>query len=300
MKRVYYLPAIICLVSMDALGAQAADTANTPNKLLGAPVNTSISGGTTLPESRLLTAVNASFRDKDDQIKGSGSKDIYSQIWLLKIRYGITDRLEASTVASYVNNRRDDLSPEHIEGMGDESVGVTYALMSERAGDPFWITVGGALLLPTGQNGSNHIPGNSAWGGRATIGFAKAFTPNIKGDMGFVYQGPFERGNEEVKRGNEFQWNTQIRYMFSDLPMDIGLESAYSHTDSGSKRQPDGRVINNRSGTTEWVVGPSFNFAVDSLNMWIGTGAFFPVKQEAHSATKMENVRWEFKIGKTW
>ncbi len=37
--------------------------------------------------------------------------------------------------------------------------------------------------------------------------------------MGFVYQGPFERGNRDVKRGNEFQWNTCVRYMFSDLPL---------------------------------------------------------------------------------
>ncbi|EJV3973829.1 transporter, partial [Salmonella enterica subsp. enterica serovar Schwarzengrund] len=29
-------------------------------------------------------------------------------------------------------------------------------------------------------------------------------------------------------------------------------------------------------------------------------GAFFPVMQEAKSPTKMEDVRWEFKIGKTW
>ncbi|MDI5349366.1 transporter, partial [Salmonella enterica subsp. enterica serovar Kentucky] len=42
-------------------------------------------------------------------------------------------------------------------------------------------------------------------------------------------------------------------------------------------------VINNHSGTTEWVVGPSFNIAVDSLKLWFGAGAFFPVMQEAKS-----------------
>ncbi|MEA8500706.1 hypothetical protein ONN26_24690, partial [Salmonella enterica subsp. enterica serovar Muenster] len=42
-----------------------------------------------------------------------GSPDVYSQIWLLKIRYGLTDRLELSTVGSYINNKRDNLSPEH-------------------------------------------------------------------------------------------------------------------------------------------------------------------------------------------
>ncbi|MDI8978001.1 DUF5405 family protein, partial [Salmonella enterica subsp. enterica serovar Lubbock] len=42
----------------------------------------------------------------------------------------------------------------------------------------------------------------------------------------------------------------------------------------------------NHSGTTEWVVGPSFNIAVDSLKLWFGAGAFFPVMQEAKSPTK--------------
>ncbi|MEA7571612.1 hypothetical protein ONJ95_25810, partial [Salmonella enterica subsp. enterica serovar Virginia] len=46
-------------------------------------------------------------------------------------------------------------------------------------------------------------------------------------------------------------------------------------------------------GTTEWVVGPSFNIAVDSLKLWFGAGAFFPVMQEAKSPTKMEDaVHW--------
>ncbi len=300
MKRLNLLSLIICFVSMNSMGAEIMDKPSPPSKLLGAPVNTAISGGALLPQGMLLTAVNSSFRDKDDQTKGSGSPDIYSQIWLLKIRYGFTDRLEGVTVGSYINNRRDNMSPEHIEGLGDQSVGLSYALLSQRAGAPFWLTVGGAVLLPTGQDGDNHLPGNGAWGARASVSLTTFFTPNIKGDMDFIFQGPFERGNQEVKRGNEFQWNTQLRYMCSEMPWDIGVESTYSHNDSGTRELSTGHVINNHSGTTEWAIGPSFNVAIDSINVWLGFGSFFPVMQEAKSATKMENVRWEFKIGKTW
>lgn len=148
MKRFIFLPLITCFLSMNAM---AADGENKPSNLLGAPVNTAISGGSVLPEGTLLTAVNSSFRDKDHQIEGHGSPDVYSQIWLLKIRYGLTDRLELSTVGSYINNKRDNLSPEHIEGMGDQSVGVNYALMSQRRGDPFWVTVGGHYYYPPGK-----------------------------------------------------------------------------------------------------------------------------------------------------
>lgn len=285
-------------VAASAVSFSAVAAPEKPSPLLGAPVNTAISGGSVLPNGMLLTAVNASFRDKTDQIKGEGSPDVFSQIWLLKVRYGLTDRFEISTVGSYINNKRDGMNPEHIEGMGDQSLGFTYAILSERQGDPLWLSFGAAALLPTGQSGDNHLPGNEAWGGRASISLTKFFTPQWKGDMDFIAQGPFERGNQNVKRGNEYQWNAQVRYMFVDPQVDVGIESAYSKTESGDKRVGS-RTFNNHAGTTEWVVGPSVNLAISPLNMWVGAGAFFPVLQEADGPAKMENVRWEFKIGKT-
>ena len=42
MKRFIFLPLITCFLSMNAM---AADGENKPSNLLGAPVNTAISGG---------------------------------------------------------------------------------------------------------------------------------------------------------------------------------------------------------------------------------------------------------------
>ena len=273
-----------------------------PSKLLGPPVNIAISGGGLLPQGILLTAVNASFRDKTDQVKGSNSPDVFSQIWLLKVRYGLLDRLEINTVGSYVNNERSGTYAgfKHIEGVGDQSIGFSYALLSQRAGDPLWATFSGSLLLPTAPYGKNHIPGAGTWGGRASLGLTKWFTPNIKGDMDLTIQGPFERGNQKVERGSEYQWNVQMRYLFDKLPFDIGLESSLTKVESGNKDLPTGRNIDIHNGTTEWVVGPSVNVAIEPLGMWAGVGAFFPVMQEAKGPTKMEDVRWEFKVGKIW
>ncbi len=69
MKRFIFLPLITCFLSMNAV---AVEGENKPSNLLGAPVNTAISGGAVLPEGMLLTAVNSSFRDKDHQIEGHG------------------------------------------------------------------------------------------------------------------------------------------------------------------------------------------------------------------------------------
>ncbi len=276
-----------------------------PSKLLGAPVNINIAGGGILPEGKLLTALNWSLRDRTTRIRGSNvdnpnTPDMYTQVWLMKIRYGLYDWLEINTVVPYSNNKRDGMHPKHIEGIGDMPVGFSAAILSERRGDPLWVTFSGGLLLPTGQGTDNNPPGNDAWGGRAALSFTKMFTPNIKGDMDLVTQGPFERGNQEVKRGQEYQWNMQLRYLFEQVPFDIGLESSWTKVESGDRKLPAGNTINTQSGTTEWVVGPSVNVAIEPLGMWAGFGTFFPVQQDAKGSTKMENVRWEFKIAKIW
>lgn len=233
---------------LSSFAGEDAPARKGPSKLLGAPVNTAIAGGAILPQNMLLTVLNWSLRDRTSQVHGSkvdngNTPDIFTQIWLLKIRYGLFDRLEINTVVPYVSNHREDLTPEYIEGLGDISAGASLAVLSERAGDPLWLTLSGALLLPTGQYGKSHLPGNGAFGGRAVLSLSKMLTPNIKTDMDFAVSGPFERGNQKVKRGNEYQWNAQVRYLFENVPFDIGLESVLTKTESSDKRLPTGDHI---------------------------------------------------------
>ncbi|VEB54422.1 outer membrane protein [Salmonella enterica subsp. enterica] len=68
MKRFIFLPLMTYFLLMNAM---AANGENNPSNLLGAPVNTAISGGSVLPEGKLLTAVNSSFRDKDSSNRGA-------------------------------------------------------------------------------------------------------------------------------------------------------------------------------------------------------------------------------------
>lgn len=78
------------------MNAVAVEGENKPSNLLGAPVNTAISGGAVLPEGMLLTAVNSSFRDKDHQIEGHGSPDVYSDMV-------IEDSLRSDRQAGVIN-----------------------------------------------------------------------------------------------------------------------------------------------------------------------------------------------------
>lgn len=267
--------------------------------LFGQPVNVNIAGGGTLPKGKALTILNASFADKTNGKRGYSGSDVFSQLWLAKFRYGITDNLELSMTAPYINNKRSNPRPhpEHIEGFSDTAVALVVAPFNLHQGDPVAWSIYAGLLTPTGTGGKNHLPGVGVWGWRLSTGVATFLTDNIKADMDVSWSGPFERGNQKVRRGDQFQWNSQVRYLFDNF--DIGLESTLVHQESGDKSTSAGD-LNLRNGYTEWLVGPSVNVPIDALNMWAGVGVFFPVMQDYKGPAAVEDARFEFKIGKLW
>lgn len=295
--------AVLSLAFAFATGAHAQDEApkeRTRSKVLfGQPVNVNIAGGGTLPQGMALTMLNASFADKDRSKKGYAGSDIFSQTWLFKARYGITNHLEIAYTAPYINNERRNPSPspEHIEGFADQVIQLTFAPWNQHQQDPVSLGFTFGILTPTGNVGKNHIPGVGAWGYRLATGIGKFVTKEIKLDTEVAYSGPFERGNQNVKRGDQFQWNSNARYVFERF--DIGLESTFIHQESGDKRTPRG-TLNIRNGYTEWFVGPSVNVAIEPLGMWAGVGAFFPVLQDVKGPAAVEDARFEFKLGKVW
>ncbi|MDR3090432.1 MAG: transporter [Desulfobulbaceae bacterium] len=263
------------------------------------PVNPNIAGGGTLPQGLLYTALNPTFSDKDRSEDGYIGSDTFSQAWLLKLRYGLTNRLELNSVLSYVNLERSKPTPsqKHLEGYGDQSLGLSYALYNLHQKDPFALSFSLSALLPTAPEGANHLPGNAAWGGRAAAAFGLFLTPEIKFDTEAIISGPFERGNQDVKRGEQYQWNSQFRYLFKTF--DVALESSLTHNEAGDKSSPAGD-IDLKNGYTEWFVGPSMNFTIDRYDLWFGIGVFFPVLQNVDSPSMVEDYQLAFKIGKLW
>lgn len=318
MKRIFSVLLTGCLLLGSVAAAHAEGgffDSDKPSAVLGAPVNLSIGGGAILPKGMLLTALNTSFRDKTQHVGPDGAaNDTFSQTWLLKIRYGLFDRFEISAVVPYVNNDVDN-QYWRVEGLGDVYVGTATAILSQRAGDPMWLTLLAGLNLPTGDE---HIPGAGVLGGRLGLSWAKRFNKNILVAGDLVWEMPLGRGNEpydspaawnrsgSVERGDVYTATAHARYMFNSW--DVGVETVYQKAESGTRhlgdnyvRPADGKsefIMNN--GVTEWVVGPSVNYAFDSLSLWVGAGAFLPVYQDAKGPAKMEDVRYEFKIGKTW
>jgi hypothetical protein len=271
-----------------------------PRVLMGTPpVNLNLSAAGTLPKDMLFSALNVSFAHKTHAEKGGDNRpDVSSQTWLLKLRYGLTDHLELVAITPYIDQSRSHPtpSPKHLGGRGDQVLGLNAAPFNLHQGDPFALSFSAAVLLPTGQEGKNHLPGNGAWGWRLGAVYGRFLTPNLKVDTEGVWSGPFEQGNQDVKRGQSWQWNSQLRYLFKDF--DVGLESSLVRQKSARAHTPFGKV-NTKNGVTEWFVGPSVNVVLPA-DSWLGIGAFFPVHRHFDGPNKSEGKRLELKIGKLW
>lgn len=289
------LPAVALAAEEGELAKRAAVLKATP------PVGVNTGSSGTLPEGVWFTSINASFSDKHRAKKDGGAKsDYFSQFWLYKIRYGITSQLEFVTLGTYANNsyRSPTPTPSHVEGYGDQSFGLSYAFFNGHMGDPLSMAVGLTISAPTAPQGDNHVPGASVWGGRASFNVGTWITDDLKVDTEFAVSTPFERGNQKVKRGTQYAWSTQFRYVFNEF--DLGLESNFIKVESGDIDLPGGGNRNLKNGYTEWYAGPSMNVAFDKINAWLGVGYFFPLYQHVEGPAKVDNGRLEFKFAKLW
>ena len=296
----------VCIISLlptlTAEAEQVPQKQSTRSKMIfGPPVNVNIAGPGSMPEGVLMTGINTSFADKVTKFGNpSRSPDVFSQAWLLKLRYGITDYLEVWTTTPYYHQRRTnpEPTPHTIYGVGDTVLALTFGPWHERRGDPVTISGSVGLWLPMAAWGDDNPPGLGVLGFRGQAAVGKFVTKDIKVETEGVWSTRFARGNQEVRLGDQFQWNSQIRYLFDHF--DIGVESSMVWQFS-SDRYISGRGTRDlRNGYTEWFVGPSVNVAIEPLGMWAGIGAFFPVMRYTDSPTKVENVRFEFKIAKLW
>ncbi|MGI6657582.1 MAG: transporter [Desulfobulbus sp.] len=302
-KKLLACAAMIAFFGSGQALAAGTETA-APRKaggLSGCPVTIGIAGGAIAPKGKPLTVLNYSYRHKthiDDGPDGS-ARTLSNEIWLLKLRYSPTDRVEFQLVPGFINNHLDSFKgqgEDHIYGANDFYLGGTYMFLSERFGDPVSAAVSFGFNLPTGGNGSSHPPGFDAWGAGGKIGLTKVWQPVHRFDTDLVYSQPLESGNMGVKRGSTLTWNGSYHYILSDT-FDVGVEWILEHGGEGEDRL--GRDMNN--DYTEMYAGPAINYIFPKKwGMWFGAGMYFPVFRDVDQPRASENVRIELKLGKVW
>lgn len=262
--------------------------------LQGIPINTAISGGGVLPEGRALTIYNASYRDKRSWREGEDFKprtDATQVVNLLKLRYGVTDNWEISSVVPYV--MMDPKGGSSLDTFGDVLLGTSYAFMLQRQGDPVSLSASAGLFLPTGEVGSDHLPGGGALGSRFALGLTKVFGAQ-RVDFDLIGQIPFNEGNRNYTKGESLSFNYKYAYLLSSR-VDVGIEGTVDRVWNGRLND---RSVNNHS--LEWFTGPTVNVALPEINGWVGLGAFFPVYRQYGQDTATEDCRVDFKIGILW
>ncbi|MCL2791179.1 MAG: transporter [Desulfobulbus sp.] len=267
--------------------------------LSGTPVNSAISGGGIVPKGMLLTALNFSYRDKDDIVNdaGRGARTSQQALYLLKLRYGITDRFEVLFVPGYVSNHRGahfNQQADRVAGPTDFVFGGTYTPLSQRLGDPFSLGLNLAVGMPTGQNGPEYLPGGGVWSYSAKVGITKVWHPNHRIDWDLGFTQPTETGNQGVRKDMLTAMTGSYHYVFNPN-FDIGLEFTLEKNKDWERNGVD-----MRNGHTEMYVGPTMNFCLPKWNMWLGAGVFVPMVRDYDIPTASDNIRIELKLGKVW
>ena len=79
--------------------------------------------------------------DLDDIVEnaGTGARTSKQLIALLKLRYGLTDNLEALLVPGYIYVYRDAydrFDSDHLGGPNDAKLGINYGILQQKQGDP--------------------------------------------------------------------------------------------------------------------------------------------------------------------
>ncbi len=304
-KIILYGLSISCFSNVQAVSAnenQPSDAAQQTKKmggLSGTPVNSAIAGGVTVPEKKLVTVFNASFRDKDSIVddNGKGARTLSNDIYLLKLRYGFTDSVEFFMVPGYINNKLDSFNntpSADVHGPTDFAFGGSYMFLGQRQGDPLSAAVTFAVNMPTGQQGANHPAGSDVWSYQAKIGMTKIWHPNHRFDTDIGFVQPTETGNGGVRKDTTLTWQGSYHYVFNDN-FDVGLEFTLDKTQSSEKNG-----IGMRNGYTEMYVGPAANYCLPKWNMWLGVNVLFPVLRDYDIPTASDDIRIEVKLGKLW
>lgn len=265
----------------------------------GTPVNSAISGGVLVPKGMLSSALNFSYRDKDDIVdnNGNGARKTENELYLLKLRYSPADRFEIAFVPGYVNIDRDAFGPngaDSIDGPTDFALCGTYGFLQQRLGDPLSAAVSLGVSMPTGQEGVDHPPGSDVWSYNAKIGITKIWHPNhrIDWDLGIVQ--PTETGNQGFRKDTVWSTTGSYHYVFNPR-FDLGVEFTVENC-----RDWERNGFDIKNGGTEVYVGPTANYVIPTWNMWLGAGLFFPVVRDYDIPTATDDIRVEVKLGKVW
>lgn len=224
-----------------------------------------------------------------------------------KFKYGLKYNLELSAILPYVKTQSSDISKNYTnEGLQDLQVMLRYGVLSQKKDDPFFLSIGFGVDLPTGETDKRFygkiIPekqlGTGSYDFIGHIGLTKLFHYS-RIDASIKYQ-ENRLGDNGYEKGDVLSINTGYNYAFTksfDLQLEIDAKFI-------NKDRTDGKV-NNASGGDMIYLTPGFHYRISEP---LSIGAVIPivVKRDMNydSAKKVgglsEDKRTVFKLEYTF
>lgn len=311
-------------------GAQSGVAAKAlPNKKGPKPVGpVNMSTGTVFPKGKLATSLKYIYFDKGDLYNGSTSKtgkyngkySRWQHTMKLGIRYGLFDNFDVRAMIPFhfkgvkrraaVGKPAETTRTDYNEGLGDIVLMGRYGLLTQRKGDPFSLSIGAGIKLPTGDSDlKNETPfnkqyeymgpgfqlGTGSWDPKFEIGATYMFGRS-RLDAHCMLTLPSE-GDHELRKGDNFKYNLGYGYALNDL-IDLELELNGVYAD---KNHNAGIEMDNTGGHTMYLTpGVHFKFG-KGYNVCLATPIVVYRDLNADPDTDKyaigEDMRVVFKIG---
>jgi len=178
---------------------------------------------------------------KKEQVKGAYNKEVSK--YQMTLRYGVMPRFDVRFITNFVSKKLDrhmakktPMGMQHIymnddnSGLGDSAIFGRYQVMSQKAGDPFFLAVGAGIKMPTGstseEDNGKKLPvflqnGSGSWDPKFEVGLSKVMG-SFRLDTHMMYSFNTE-GAQDTKKGNCLKYNVAGTYALNNL-FDASLE----------------------------------------------------------------------------
>ena len=211
---------------------------------------------------------------------------------VFKIRYGITDRLEARTATPYIsaNIKNHTESGDWKGGLGDTTLMLRYGIKKRSEDSPFSVAADIGVTLPTGEVGDqDKYLATNAFSLIMGGGFSWVDN-NQRVDLDGRYAA-YAEGAHGIKPGDFTLFHAHYAYALT-RNFDIGAEAYYRFD-----QQTEVRGKGQHDAFSEAYIGPKVQVKVPEwAYMMVGAAVLFPVYRDSDSPRFSADTRYEFTL----
>ncbi len=198
------------------------------------------------------------------QIQNDKQRKVKVESTKYKFKYGFKNYTELSMIIPYVKSESSDKTRNYKnEGLQDIQLMLRYGLMNPKKGDPFYLSIGVGIDLPTAKTDKKFYDkiiadkqlGTGSYDYIGHIGFTKLFQVS-RIDASIKYQDN-RLGDNNYEKGDVLSLNAGYNYAFTRL-FDLQIEVDAKFL----KKNKTNGVENDASGGDTIYLTPGFHYRI--------------------------------------